>query len=83
MIRIVPFLLTLKIKICTALNKEKSSEANGLRGNLVGVTGFEPAASTSQMSRATNCATPRNILLYGQNALFMYKFIEKPFACNT
>ena len=27
--------------------------------NLVGVTGFEPAASTSQMSRATNCATPR------------------------
>ena len=28
--------------------------------DLVGVTGFEPAASTSQMSRATNCATPRN-----------------------
>ena len=26
---------------------------------LVGVTGFEPAASTSQMSHATNCATPR------------------------
>ena len=26
---------------------------------LVGVTGFEPAASTSQMSRAPNCATPR------------------------
>lgn len=26
---------------------------------MVGVTGFEPAASTSQMSRATNCATPR------------------------
>ena len=64
MIRIVPFLLTLKIKIWTALNKEKSSEANGLRGNLVGVTGFEPAASTSQMSRATNCATPRFIKLY-------------------
>ena len=31
---------------------------------LVGVTGFEPAASTSQMSRATNCATPRCIKLY-------------------
>ena len=26
---------------------------------LVGVTGFEPAASKSQTSRATNCATPR------------------------
>ena len=31
---------------------------------LVGVTGFEPAASTSQMSRATNCATPRYIKFY-------------------
>ncbi len=28
--------------------------------NLVGVTGLEPAASTSQTSRATNCATPRS-----------------------
>ncbi len=28
---------------------------------LVGVTGFEPAASTSQTSRATNCATPRKV----------------------
>ena len=27
--------------------------------NLVGVTGLEPAASKSQTSRATNCATPR------------------------
>ena len=27
--------------------------------NVVGVTGFEPAASKSQTSRATNCATPR------------------------
>ncbi len=61
MIRIVPFLLTTEVRIWTALNKEKSSETNGLRGNLVGVTGFEPAASTSQMSRATNCATPRNM----------------------
>ena len=26
---------------------------------LVGVAGFEPTASTSQMWRATNCATPR------------------------
>ena len=30
----------------------------------IGVTGFEPAASTSQMSRATNCATPRNNNMY-------------------
>ena len=28
---------------------------------MVGVTGFEPAASTSQTSRATNCATPRSV----------------------
>ncbi len=27
---------------------------------LVGVTGFEPAASWSQTKRATNCATPRS-----------------------
>ena len=26
---------------------------------MVGVTGFEPAASCSQSKRATNCATPR------------------------
>ncbi len=30
-----------------------------IRSLLVGVTGFEPAASKSQTSRATNCATPR------------------------
>ena len=53
MIRIVPFLLTLKVKIWTVINKEKSSEANGLRGNLVGVTGFEPAASSSQIYNRT------------------------------
>ena len=29
---------------------------------MVGVTGFEPAASTSQTSRATNCATPRCVI---------------------
>ena len=37
MIRIVPFLLTTEVKIWTAVNKEKSSETNGLRGFLVGV----------------------------------------------
>ena len=30
--------------------------------DMVGVTGFEPAASTSQTSRATNCATPRCVI---------------------
>ena len=30
---------------------------------LVGVTGFEPAASCSQSRRATNCATPRFFIL--------------------
>ena len=28
---------------------------------MVGVTGFEPAASTSQTSRASSCATPRKV----------------------
>ncbi len=32
---------------------------------LVGVTGFEPAASKSQTSRATNCATPRKNTSFG------------------
>ena len=31
---------------------------------LVGVTGVEPAASTSQMWRATSCATPRSIYFF-------------------
>ena len=30
-----------------------------VRDDVVGVTGFEPAASCSQSKRATNCATPR------------------------
>ncbi len=37
---------------------------------MVGVTGFEPAASTSQTSRATNCATPR----CGENIQFFAVF---------
>lgn len=39
--------------------KEMTSLYQRMLTFLVGVTGFEPAASTSQMSRATNCATPR------------------------
>ena len=30
---------------------------------MVGVTGFEPAASCSQSRRATNCATPRCVTI--------------------
>ena len=44
--------------------KEMTSLYQRMLTFLVGVTGFEPAASTSQMSRATNCATPRNILFF-------------------
>ena len=32
---------------------------------LVEVTGLEPAASCSQSKRATNCATPRYLVLVG------------------
>ena len=38
---------------------------------MVGVTGFEPAASTSQTSRATNCATPRKFITF-YNTLFYH-----------
>ena len=54
MIRTVPFCLLSQIKNLADLTLNIKSA-----GFLVGVTGFEPAASTSQMSRATNCATPR------------------------
>lgn len=44
---------------------------------MVGVTGFEPAASTSQMSRATNCATPRKYeILCGAGG---YDIVKKSF----
>lgn len=38
---------------------KKALESSNSRAFLVGVTGFEPAASCSQSRRATNCATPR------------------------
>ena len=40
---------------------------------LVGVTGFEPAASCSQSKRATNCATPRYYLVF--NSLYPSVYI--------
>ena len=40
---------------------------------LVGVTGFEPAASKSQTSRATSCATPRYSVLCNKGQWGSYK----------
>lgn len=43
---------------------------------MVGVTGFEPAASKSQTSRATNCATPRNGMIQQRYIIMLLnKFI--------
>ena len=39
--------------------QKKTSEQSGLCSDVVEVTGLEPAASWSQTTRATNCATPR------------------------
>ena len=57
--------------------KKKGFEILISKPKMVGVTGFEPAASTSQMSRATNCATPRKyeilyeaVTLIGQKMIF-------------
>ena len=46
------------LKFCAAIDKEKSSEINRFQRALVRVARLERAASTSQMSRATNCTTP-------------------------
>ena len=43
------------------------------QGNMVGVTGIEPAASWSQTRRATSCATPRN----NQLLYYMSNYIRK------
>ncbi len=54
--------------LCTArpsspiLQKKNLPIPDGIRRFLVGVKGLEPPASWSQTRRATNCATPRNIL---------------------
>ena len=40
------------------MNKQKPSEINRFQRVLVRVARLERAASTSQMSRATNCTTP-------------------------
>ena len=47
------------LKVRTLLINSKQKDGSHRLFVLVGVTGFEPAASTSQMSHATNCATPR------------------------
>ncbi len=48
------------VRILPFLSNERPPESSGGL-SLVEVTGFEPAASTSQTLRATNCATPRNM----------------------
>ena len=42
---------------------KKSSENERFRGSVVGVGRLELPASTSQMSRATNCAIPRKHII--------------------
>ena len=55
--------LTKKIGKCV-LAKEKAVDSNESTAFiLVEVTGLEPAASWSQTTRATNCATPRSYSL--------------------
>ena len=51
------------VKSCAAINKEKPSEINRFQRVLVRVARLERAASTSQMSRATNCTTPGYLLI--------------------
>ena len=46
------------LKFCAAIDKEKSSEINRFQRALVRVARLERAASTSQMWRPTNWATP-------------------------
>ena len=46
-------------------------------GFLVRVTGFEPAASWSQTTRATNCATPGSIHLFMRETRYTRKSLEE------
>ena len=55
---------TVQVRILTEYNIQKSKQITyGYLLSMVGVTGFEPAASCSQSKRATNCATPRCYLI--------------------
>lgn len=51
-------------KIAIIKISRKWGEKPHFRLILVGVTGFEPAASKSQTSRATSCATPRLVKIF-------------------
>ena len=62
------------------VNKKPRTRIACRGSRLVGVTGFEPAASTSQMSRATNCATPRFFNkqnFYAVTMYVLYYYIKK------
>ena len=51
------------LKFCAAIDKEKSSEINRFQRALVRVARLERAASTSQMWRPTNWATPGYLIV--------------------
>ncbi len=51
------------------LSSEKEETFQSPSFSLVRVTGFEPAASWSQTTRATNCATPGRFQFSARNAL--------------
>ena len=46
------------------IRQRKINLPHSRAGGLVGVAGFEPTASKSQTSRATNCATPRWVKIF-------------------
>ena len=47
---------------------------------MVEATGIEPATSWSQTTRATNCATPRNIIFFAQRLYIIAHILE---ICNN
>ena len=68
--------------------KKEKTTARAVFSFLVGMTGFEPATSCSQSTRATNCATSRNtlvqnkVLYYYSKAKMLCQYKEKIFARN-
>ncbi len=48
-----------------------------MAAGMVGVTGLEPAASSSRTRRATNCATPRKTALISYSASWLFRLREE------
>ena len=69
-------------------SKKEKTTTRAIFSFLVGMTGFEPATSCSQSTRATNCATSRNtlvrnkVLYYYSKAKMLCQYKEKIFARN-